>query len=71
MRQWIGCNLCKVDIFRSYGDVLSLNRQYIIRYDKQFILSVGKCPLSRRSCQEPLTGKSNHYSIDELPVIDT
>ena len=70
MGQWIGCNLRKIDVFRCYDGILSLNRQHIIRYDKQFILSVGKCPLSRRSCQEPLTGKSSHYSIDELPVID-
>lgn len=71
MRQWIGCNLCKVDVFRSYVDVLSLNRQYIIGNDKQLILSIGKCALSRCSCQEALTGKSSHYSVDELPVVDT
>ena len=71
MGQWISGNLCKIDVFRCYDGILSLNRQYIIRDDKQFVLSVGKCSLSRRSCQEPLTGQSSHYSIDELPVINT
>lgn len=70
MGQWIGGNLCKIDVFRCYDGILSLNRQHIIRDDKQFILSVGKCSLSRRSCQKALTGKSDHYSINELPVID-
>jgi hypothetical protein len=70
MGQWIGGNLRKIDVFRCYDGILSLNRQHIIRDDKQFILSIGKCALSRCSCQEALTGKSNHYSIYELPVID-
>lgn len=69
MRQWIGGNLRKIDVFRCYDGILSLNRQHIIRDDKQFILSVGKCSLSRRSCQEALTGESDQYSINELPVI--
>lgn len=70
MGQRIGGNLYKIDVFRCYDGILSLNRQYIIRDDKQFVLSIGKCALSRRSCQETLTGKSSHYSINELPVID-
>lgn len=70
MGQWIGGNLRKIDVFRCYDDILSLNRQHVIGDDKQFILSIGKCALSRCSCQEALTGKSSHYSINELPVID-
>jgi hypothetical protein len=70
MGQWIGGNLRKIDVFRCYDGILSLNRQHIIGDDKQFILSIGKCALSRCSCQEALTGKSKHYSINELPVVD-
>lgn len=70
MGQRIGGNLHKIDVFRCYDGVLILNRQHIIGDDEQFILSVGKCSLSRCSCQEALTGKSKHYGINELPVVD-
>lgn len=70
MGQWIGGNLRKIDVFRCYDGILSLNRQHVIGDDKQFILGIGKRALSRCSCQEALTGKSNHYSINELPVVD-
>ena len=70
MRQWIGGNLCDVDVFRRYGNILSLNRQHIIRNDIQFILRIGKCSLGWCSCQESLTGKSRQYSIYEMSVIN-